>query len=289
MNKDIYSIERNELNQILWTEEQIKIIISLYKSGLYLKEIWDRFNVGYHNISKLLKTKNIETKGFRNKYPVNESFFHDINSPIKAYWLGVLYADGSLTGKNEIRLGMKDKEHVEKYKKAIGAINHKIGKTIDKRWKKECYDFYLGIKSSTMFEDLCQWGCVPNKTYKLRDIPQISQDLLPHFIRGYFDGDGSIHKVGSQWRISFVGTKEFLENLKKVLKISVKVNQEFTYSENGERKEKDSYYIQVMGKYQLKRILDWIYNGATQEICLDRKYSLYLEFLSEMGASLSNL
>lgn len=126
------------------------------------------FNVGYHNISKLLKTKNIETKGFRNKYPVNESFFHNINSPIKAYWLGVLYADGSLTGKNEIRLGMKDKEHVEKYKKAIGAINHKIGKTIDKRWEKECYDFHLGIKSSTMFEDLCQWGCVPNKTYKLR-------------------------------------------------------------------------------------------------------------------------
>ena len=85
--------------------------------------------------------------GFRSKYPVNEDYFEDINTKEKAYWLGVLYADGAINKNNSVRLGMKDKDHIEKFKKAIGAINHKIGVTIDKRFTHESECYYISIKS----------------------------------------------------------------------------------------------------------------------------------------------
>ena len=49
------------------------------------------------------------------------------------------------------------------------------------------------------------------------------------------------------------------------------------------------YVFQVMGKYQLKRILDYLYQDSTLETRLNRKYAKYLDFLNELGASLSNL
>jgi intein-encoded DNA endonuclease-like protein len=43
-----------------------------------------------------------------------------------------------------------------------------------------------------MVADLEKWGCVENKTFKLNFPDFISEELIPHFIRGYFDGDGSV-------------------------------------------------------------------------------------------------
>ena len=44
------------------------------------------------------------------------------------------------------------------------------------------------------FKKLFELGCLNNKTQKIR-LPNLSNELMPHFIRGYFDGDGSIYKI----------------------------------------------------------------------------------------------
>ena len=53
------------------------------------------------------------------------------------------------------------------------------------------YIFGAHITSDKMFSDLCKHGCVPNKSLILT-FPVITEELIPHFIRGYFDGDGGI-------------------------------------------------------------------------------------------------
>jgi hypothetical protein len=71
-----------------------------------------------------------------------------------------------------------------------------------------------------MFDDLCYHGCVPNKSLILK-FPTINEGLISHFIRGYFDGDGTVGEYqnvknsNSKTLRSGMcsGSKEFLEEL----------------------------------------------------------------------------
>ena len=62
------------------------------------RAISKNFNCSDSVIDRILKENGIDHS--KNTPPrthtVNESFFEVIDNPIKAYWLGVLYADGSV-------------------------------------------------------------------------------------------------------------------------------------------------------------------------------------------------
>ena len=67
-------------------------------------------------------------------------------------------------------------------------------------------------------EDLHNLGVVENKTYKELHIPkQIPNELIKHFIRGYFDGDGSLNYYTrppyyyDEWELSFISTEKILK------------------------------------------------------------------------------
>ena len=82
-----------------------------------------------------------------------------------------------------------------------------------------------------MYNDLIKQGCVPRKSLILTfpNTNQVPENLINHFIRGYFDGDGSIsygirerysvRKKQNLKRIAvkadFVGTKEMLNEINK--------------------------------------------------------------------------
>lgn len=85
------------------------------------------------------------------------------------------------------------------------------------------------LTSDKMFNDLCSHGCVPNKSLVLTFPKDIPENLIHHFIRGYFDGDGSVFILNHKWiknpktnpvvcyretlGVGFNGTKEFLSGL----------------------------------------------------------------------------
>lgn len=61
---------------------------------------------------------------------------------------------------------------------------------------------------------------MPNKSYLLFGLPKISSPtLMRHFIRGYFDGDGSLsYSIAKErYQVSFTGNKLFLEELRHYL------------------------------------------------------------------------
>ena len=77
-----------------------------------------------------------------------------------------------------------------------------------------------------MFNDLIKQGCIPNKSLVLTfpNKHQVPENLINHFIRGYFDGDGSInYEIREKYSVrkkqnikrlnvnaQFIGTKEML-------------------------------------------------------------------------------
>ena len=128
------------------------------------------------------------------KYNLNENFFDVLNEK-SAYWLGFLYADGCVrmkdgkSGELKIKLKDTDKNHIEKFLRDI-ECEKTIKCGIDNKSKFCSVTVYSNIMVNKLFE----LGCVNNKTQKIR-LPNLNKDLMSHFIRGYFDGDGSISKV----------------------------------------------------------------------------------------------
>lgn len=198
--------------------------------------------------------------------------FETIDNEEKAYWLGFLYADGSV-GSNEskIELGLaeKDLHQIEKFRDFIGLSNK-----ISYRANTKSYRF--SFRCDNMKQDLINKGCVPNKSLILKfpTYKQVPKNLMRHFIRGYFDGDGSLHylKGTDNYRISFTcGSAPFLEDIKKELLV--------TNISLGHSSDTNTYQLQINGRKQVERILTYLYNNSTQATRLDRKYSTYLKCL----------
>ncbi|MEK6885149.1 MAG: LAGLIDADG family homing endonuclease [Nanoarchaeota archaeon] len=152
------------------------------------------------------------------KYHANYNFFDVIDSEEKAYWLGFIAADGTVPKVREpnsfcvnIRLANKDFHHLEKFKKNLNS-NHIV------RTRKVTK---VGLVNGTF--DVAEY-CVYNTqlaksilNYNIRPkgsmrMPNL-EDNTRHFIRGYFDGDGSF-SFGEKIQTSFVAeSKQFLEDI----------------------------------------------------------------------------
>ena len=197
--------------------------------------------------------------------------FETIDTEEKAYWLGFLYADGSVGSKeHKIELGLaeQDLKHIEKFRDFIGIMN-KIS------YRPTTKSYRYSFRSESCKEDLIKQGCVPRKSLIL-NFPtedQVPKDLIRHFIRGYFDGDGWFTNTESCFQIGLIGTEDFIKGFLDNIEIYNKENKIFNvHRENGAKRYVFSAYTDVLN------FLNWIYKDAT--IYLDRKYEHYLDFIN---------
>ena len=271
---DLYTITRGKGGVIAWTDEQVAYIINKYLNENYtLKQLGKEFNCSYPTIRNLLNKHKIKSRGNKQGYPRDEFYFNKIDTEEKAYWLGFLYADGCVHSNNyEISVNITDKEHIEKFKAAIKAFNHNITEIQDKRFQNAKTLYQFSIKDKQLHQDLIKWGCIPQKSLLINKIPNIPRDYVSHFLRGYFDGDGSLHYLRgtNNYRISFVGTKDFLNDIQKELQTNVSLQSNIAGK---------AYVLQIAGRRQVERILNYLYNNSKENNRLNRKYQKYLDCL----------
>lgn len=234
-------------------------------------------NCSLCGIYDALKRWNIKTRSLRDShliYSVNESYFYKIDTEEKAYWLGFIYADGYITGnKLGISLANIDKTHLEKFKKCIDS-DHEIKSYISNSVYGTCEYCRILINSKKVVEDIKNKGVINNKSLKLK-FPSnriLDRNLYKHFIRGYFDGDGSLVLSKSSINFKFCGTKEFLEALVDVFNsISSYKYKKRLYKRRND--DKNNYYISYGGRMKTLNIMDYLYNNCN--IYLERKYKKY--------------
>ena len=271
---DLYTITRGKGGVIAWTDEQVAYIINKYLNENYtLKQLGKEFNCSYPTIRNLLNKHKIKSRGNKQGYPRDEFYFNKIDTEEKAYWLGFLYADGCVHFNNyEISVNITDKEHIEKFKAAIKAFNHNITEIQDKRFQNAKTLYQFSIRDKQLHQDLIKWGCIPQKSLLINKIPNIPRDYVSHFLRGYFDGDGSLHYLRgtNNYRISFVGTKDFLNDIQKELQTNVSLQSNIAGK---------AYVLQIAGRRQIERILNYLYNNSKENNRLNRKYQKYLDCL----------
>ena len=226
-----------------------------------------------------------EQKESLRKYFLNDDFFHVIDTEEKAYWLGFMYADGyitSLYNRIAITIARSDKDHLEKFKKAVSFTGNICDYKATGFDNNETDCSRLIMSSDKMKSDLIKCGCVENKTFIIKfpsnDI--VPDNLIWHFIRGYFDGDGSITHSHMQkngvWAetLKFCGTKEMLYGIQQIFGTSATLEKR--HDDN-----KNNYGITIGGNLQVKRILNNMYANAT--VYLDRKYNRYKQCASSMA------
>lgn len=213
------------------------------------------------------------------KYYCDYDFFSVIDTEEKAYWLGFLYADGCVTdaGGVNLLLGGQDKAHLVKYVKSINA-EHPVEERHDAiRYNGVFHHMQHNVKvrlySKRMAADLLKLGVGPRKSLTLTfpNHQQVPPDLLHHFVRGYFDGDGSIswssrHRYNGHWALSIIATDAFNEKMLGMLNKEIGLR---TANLRPHPNTRGMSYLNIYSIPDMNRFRDYIYRDAT--VYLDRK------------------
>lgn len=220
---------------------------------------------------------------------IKESYFKEINSPEKAYILGFMYADGYnwTGGKNRMVTISLQEDDVDILEKIQSLLKEKS--TIY-NIKPNCLNCKpqkrLQINSKSFSEDLKKLGCHQNKSKTLLfpSGDMVNSKFISHFIRGYFDGDGSVwegkrkkmvvkdKKYGSRERIvhnvkfNITGTTSIIEGIQNIL-----VNNKICKRNklNTSKSTDNCIQLEYSGRKQMKRFYEFIYKDAT--IYMNRK------------------
>lgn len=250
----------------------INELVSSYENGASTEELADICEVNVKTIYKILKEAGVVLQPNRyRKYKFNEHYFDKIDTTEKAYWLGFLFADGSVANDRDrisVALAEKDKLHIEKFAKAL-EIETPI--TYNTKTKSN----RLVINSRILKEALVKLGCVPNKSFCNVEVPLMdTPELCKAFIRGYFDGDGCLtyNEKSNRYKISFLGSHNLLMFINEFFVLMLGLSLQNLMQDN-RRKTDNTFIIEYSGKQNVLNILNYLYDG---EICLERKYNHYL-------------
>lgn len=220
------------------------------------------------------------------KHDICHDFFTAINSEEQAYLLGFYVADGNVNEKRKtfrIKIKETDKEIIELYKQFICPTAHTFlykPYKINGRDNKE----YVGnnqisvdINSSKLVNSLVDLGYGYNKTYLNMHLPNLPDNLIWHFIRGYFDGDGCItrsftyntyNKLRLRIHVSFTSkNKSLFEEIQLFLK---KYNIDMRIHKN---KRDNCYLLQTSSIPNITNLYQHLYKDA--HFYLNRKFEKF--------------
>ena len=255
------------------TKDNIDDIIMEYRvNEKSLCDIAQMFNVGDRQISKILKEHNIEVKNkkqFKKIYKCDETFLDVVDSEDKAYFLGIMAADGFICSDGNsfgIALQIRDIDIIQKILTILKS-DYKIRKFKNKDTGKEYCE--IRIASKKLCSNMSKMSITNKKTFTflISDIIKYfkNEELIPHFIRGYFDGDGTIAFTESTNVpiFSIVATEKNCELLKKLLQCNNKIVKD--------KRAFDSCYVQMQSRVDFYRIYKYLYIDCNAKIFLNRK------------------
>lgn len=279
-NNDWSCAEKNRNIQL--SNKELQEIKSKIELGINKQSICDEYNISMTSLINRIVNNKWERGKRKNLYTFNEEYFDNIITEHQAYWLGFLYADGYILSPrhrvnkpNESQsfgfsIAESDSELFIKFKEDLQAtspVHYYKNNTIAFK-NIQRYGRIL-LTSQHTVNSLKKYGVVENKTFFLK-APPINIELIPAFIRGYSDGDGSIIiDKNNKYHWCILGTKELLIFFQEFFKTNVKLSQRFPEREN------NNYTLTYGGNQQVPKLLDIIYNNAT--IYLQRKYNKYAE------------
>lgn len=261
------------------SENDIDFILNNYHNYKAI-ELAEMFNVHQGNIYRIWNLNNLTGKQNR-IYEIDENCFNNIDTEEKAYALGFIASDGCVfeSDKHKKQGIIKITIHKDDIK-ILEMINKKVFKSNKPISILEPY-CSLEQSSDIIVKNIKNLGLLPRKTYGNTYI-ELEDSLMRHFIRGYFDGDGSISKKCGKTKMLndvTVAISGYEENMNKIINYLSTKNIYATFNED-KRKYKDNKKfgsLTLTNKTTKYSFLRYLYDDST--IYLERKKELANNFI----------
>lgn len=253
-----------------------QVAIKMYLDGMTVCAIARHFRVRTHTIATLLKANEVRIRGPKKYLDIVTNFFEIIDTEEKAYWLGFLYADGyvnKLGSAIEVGLAIVDKQHLELFRDTVAPSVPIVERTTQAGNDKDYPSCRLSVCGAEFVKHLTNKGCLNNKSLTLT-FP--SEQLVPlrlqnHFIRGYFDGDGSaIESTKDTIAVDFIGTAQILDGIQTVFVECIPGYKWIGISPSAGAR---SFHFRKTGVYNSDDISRFLYMDAT--VYLARKFNKF--------------
>lgn len=227
-----------------------------------IRNFCNRNGLKYRKLNKdeLKAALSVPNKKQRQQIQINHNYFKTWSKNM-AYIFGLWCADGHIYENKgyyfSIKLHKQDKYLLQKILDEMNS-KHNIYENKD----NSCH---ITFSSKTIYHDIIRLGGKERKSLDM-NFPYVPNEYLADFIRGYFDGDGSIHKDNGD--ITICGTKEFLNELNNVLK-NQSINITNIHQYNIARGN-NTYKLQICRKNEIINFINFIYNDV-DNLCLYMK------------------
>lgn len=283
---------------IIFTEKLYMNKISLSEN--LVRSLYKRYCNG-ESISKIVKTEDIGTKTVAkvfsefNKlgliYKPNENYFDIIDSEEKAYYLGLIAADGTIVKNNTINKGKISKSKILNIslQEIDGYILEKLNQAICPYKKLVLYDLKIKnwskritfrVSSIEICNQLQKYNIEERKTFKEYSIPKIPKQLVPHYIRGFFDGDGCCYKKlinhhKHTKKGNYTNKVSFASLTRTILdSIQTELNLGKVYERKKSGNRQNIFILDIERKVEVQQFYNYIYKNAT--IYLKRKKEKFI-------------
>ena len=277
-------------------QQEKELIVTMYNNGdtydsirelLHCKECLVRDFIKEQGLPRRKRNaiKGSENLKTNKIYTYNESYFKNIDTERKAYWLGFLFADGYVTTRNtngstkggelEFTLKHDDRYMLNLFLNDINGNQLIKTRTVNLNDNQYLAD-RLNINGIDFVNDLISHGCVQAKSLILQSPIGVPKELQNHFIRGYFDGDGCVAYYPDYKSFSYgiMGTPELLSYIKNCL------GDEFKNIRVYKTKSK-AYQIDIKGRNKIEIFHNYIYKNKS--IFLDRKYQKSYDMIDHLN------
>lgn len=263
------------MQQTPWSNEEIELLKQVYLTGklsdiasLYFP---NRSPIAVRNYAIRLGLKKSKQDSLNRKRRINETVF-DEWSEVSAYLLGVIAADGCVVDRPQgsciaFCISAADTDWLENIAALFGDLEVKRYTAHHKGIGKEYETAQLKVNSRKLVEKVIRLGIPPRKSLTL-EFPAIPQSFVHHFVRGYFDGDGSVYLKTSRSgnkhvQAAILGTKPFLEKIAEIL-IAI------GYGDSYLRQDGNHYVLTLSNSANIHLFSEWLYRDAS--IYLARKH-----------------
>jgi len=242
---------------VYWAEEEVNILKHMYPNSQYnpehiMEALPRRSWIAITSMAQSLSLR----RPYRNPHRIDRQYFAQIDTPYKAYDLGLIAADGNISDRGHISLWLQKSDTL-----LVTNVRDRIAPGIPIRDKRNACGFSIGSKE--MANDLSNYGIGPRKTYSLDWPRNLPDEFVVFFLLGYFDGDGSLHLYMSSanrkyWRWSLVGTRSFLFTAHYYIQLHAKV----TISEPSLHNKLSSHLYAITTTGQKAVIIDRMLNAS---------------------------
>lgn len=247
------------------------------------------WKISQDKVEKILKERGvklrtyIESKQVQRIYNIDDNFFKNQNEDM-AYILGFIAADGNVAKKENcisIEVHEKDKNLLEIMRE----------KTNNTRPLK----FYLHIHedcantpavkfqtwSAEWKKDLAIYNIVPEKTFILKPPTFLNKQYYGAFIKGYFDGDGSVYKAGNHIEVAISGvSKEMISWMREILATQYGIIGIYD-SYLTPNKKHLMYRVRYNSDYSLSLLYKLWYEDNSSNLYLPRKKEIFTTYFKK--------